>query len=61
MKAFGAVVAAVTAPALVQAGEVKEFVSPVISQYQVNNRTLLNDWELYVEYSVDAVNGRDPS
>ena len=54
MKAFGVVVAAVTAPAMVQATEVKEFVTPVISKYQVNNRTLLNDWELYIEYTVDA-------
>ena len=41
----------------VVAGE--EFV--VIDQYQVNNRTLLNKWELWMVYDVDASPDRDPS
>ena len=36
-----------------------EFV--VIDKYQVNNRTLLNKWELYMVYDVDASPDRDPS
>lgn len=33
----------------------------VIDRYQVNNRTLLNQWELFMKYEVDAKSDRDPS
>ena len=36
----------------------EEFVA--IEQFQVNNRTLLNKWELYMEYSIDADESRSP-
>ena len=33
---------------------------PMISALQVNQRTLLNDWALFVKYEVDAEESRDP-
>jgi len=43
-----------------QAAEVKELLE-VISNLQVNQRTLLNAWSLDMEYEVDATSENDPS
>ena len=59
MKAFyGASTAALVATvanAIAANTEIK-----AITEQQVNNRTLLNDWRLSIEYSVDAEDGRAP-
>ena len=60
MKSFTTL--ALLASSTYAAGEVtaagEEFVA--IEKFQVNNRTLLNKWELYMEYSIDAEEGRSP-
>ena len=56
MKAFGAsVIVTVAVQALEDATEII-----AIANNQVNNRTLQNKWELYIEYLVDAKEDRAP-
>ena len=59
MKAFygasTAALVATVADAIAANTEIK-----AITEQQVNNRTLLNDWRLSIEYNVDAEQGRAP-
>ena len=58
MKAFIILLSAAAQAAVVNLEQGTEV--SAISNLQVNNRTLLNDWELLFEYSVDAKSDRSP-